>query len=65
MSGEISRLYDVVTMQSAIIDLQKRVIDRLFESLMQHMAAEEVESDYANEIRLINEAAGLRKTIEQ
>ena len=52
-------------MQSAIIDLQKRVIDRLFEGLMQHMAAEEVESDYANEIRLINEAAGLRKTIEQ
>lgn len=65
MNGEISRLYDVVTMQSAIIDLQKRVIDRLFEGLMQHMAAEEVESDYANEIWLINEAAGLRKTIEQ
>lgn len=65
MSGEVSRLYDVVTMQSAIIDLQKRVIDRLFEGLMQHMTVEDVESDFANEIRLINEAAGLRKTIEQ
>lgn len=65
MSGEVSRLYDVVTMQSAIIDLQKKVIDRLFEGLMQHMTAEEAESDFANEIRLINEAAGLRKTIEQ
>lgn len=65
MSGEVSRLYDVVTMQSAIIDTQKRAIDRLFEGLMQHMTTEEVESDFANEIRLINEAAGLRKTIEQ
>lgn len=65
MSGSTGRMYDIITLLLHVINIQKSVIDKLFEGLMQHMAAEDVERDYAKEIKMINEAADLRKSIEQ
>lgn len=64
MSGSTGSLYDIVTLLLHIIDIQKRVIDRLFEGLMQHISAEDVERDYAEEIRMINEVAKLKASVE-
>lgn len=59
----MSDLTEVVGKYSAIIDLQKEVIDELFSLLGQHIAADEL--DALPCVGKINQAAGIRATIER